>query len=145
MSELIVGRRMSFLLGAACSGLGAYCIQRAMLPGGLDIPELYVVSLLLFGGMALAIFQGVRFTGLDLMPKRWVAAIFWVAITSLVVLYFAEPWSHSSREQSAHFVVGIFLLVYSGFSLLGSYFSGFGAHLFFRNPISWVRDWLGRH
>lgn len=115
MSELVLSRRASFAIAIACFALGGYCIQYALLADGAYVPLLYIAALVLFATLALAISQGVRFSGLNLVqPNRWVVGVFWVAIGSIVVAYVAELLSTSTGQKSAHFVVGIFLLVYFG-------------------------------
>jgi hypothetical protein len=143
MSEIVLSKRSSFLIAAACLALGVYCVQFALIPQTLAFVWVYGLSLLLFIAMTLANFQGVRFTGLNVMPPNKVLIVlFWGALTTLIFLdaMSASKDVQVAKSRPAHFFVGLGLLVFFGLSFFGSFFSGFGMYLFLRNPISWARD-----
>lgn len=143
MSEIVLSKRNSLLIAIACLALGAYCIQFAFIPQAFVLVWLYGLSLVLFIAMMLANFQGVRFTGLNVLPpNKALIVLFWSVLTLLLICYLVSTSKdvHIAKSRPAHFFVGLGLLVFFGISFFGSFFSGFGMYLFLRNPISWARD-----
>lgn len=140
MSEVVVKRNASLGIAAACLAFAVYCLQFVLLPRGIELPGLYVVALLLFGSMLLANFQGVRFTGIDLLPpNKWLIVTFWGSWFAIAIAYAMTAGAAThAPSRPAHLAVGLGLLVYFGLSCFGSFFSGFGAYLFIRNPVSWL-------
>ena len=147
MSEVVISKESSLAIAAACFAFGVYCLQFVLLPRGIELPGIYVGSLLLFVGMVLANFQGVRFTGLNILPpNKLLISVFWGALLFLACAYFVTPGraAYVTESRPAHFVVGLGLFVFFGLSFFGSFFSGFGTYLFLRNPISWAIDSASR-
>ena len=140
MSE-VIGKKGSLAIAAACFSLGVYCLQFVFLLHGIELPGVYVGSLLLFMGMVLVNFQGARFEGLNILPpNRLLIIVFWGVLLFLLCAYFVIPGraTYVTHSRPAHFVVGLGLLVFFGLSFFGSFFSGFGAYLFIRNPVTWA-------
>lgn len=115
MSEVVISKRNSLLIAMACLVLGAYCIQFALIPQALVLIWVYGLSLLLFIAMMLANFQGVRFTGLNILPpNKALIALFWSVLALLLIWYLVSTSKdvHLAKSRPAHFFVGLGLLVF---------------------------------
>lgn len=145
MPEIVIKKATSIACGLFLSLTAGYCLQFAIVPNHFDFPSLYfgcfILSLVL---LTINFYQNIRFTGFNLVPpKPWVIMLFWIFLTLVFCLYFANHkyWDGDSSRKAriAHLIIGSYLYAFAASSLFGSFFSGLGFRLFLKSPFVWAK------
>lgn len=145
MSEVIIKKWSSILVGSLLSLAAAYCIQFAVLKLHLEVTPIYYLSIVMLLALVTAnAVEDIEFTGIRLIPpKSYVVLPFWVGLLLLCSLYFCDrsvlDGDPTHKARTAHLIVGIYLYAFSASAIFGSYFSGLGLRLFLKNPFVWLK------
>lgn len=141
-----IGAPASRLTGAAAVVAALYCLQRGLVPESVAISFGYEISLaLLLILMTANSYGDIVYFNLVERPKTqvklaWLTALIVLILITVHLAIVGQPGiEFAAQNPGVHLAAGIYLLTCGASGLLGSYFAGFGFHLFLKNPISWIR------